>query len=226
VIPRLQADGHERQVRAVVHRALAHECHGDRDVEALREGPKRRRGAAPQDAVAGEHDRPLRGRDQARGVLDGLVGRLRKVGAAGLQRPGPVARIEHSRRDVLGDFDVGRPRLREGGDPEGLPDDLGDRRDVLEAGVPLRDRPEHLDDVDDLVGLLVELVGRGLPRDRDHRRTVQVRVSDARQEVRGARAQRRQRHRRATSEPAVDVGHERGALLVTGRDMADGARPR
>ena len=27
--------------------------------------------------------------------------------------------------------------------------------------------------------------------------------------------------RRSTGEPAVDVGHERGALLVAGRDVAD-----
>ena len=97
---------------------------------------------------------------------------------------------------------------------------------ALDPGVPLRDRPEHVDDVDDLVRLLVERLGRGLAGDRDDRRAIEVRVGDPGQEVRRARAERGHRDGRAAGEPAVDVGHERGALLVTGRDMADRLGPR
>src|SRR3546814_2048126 len=43
--------------------------------------------------------------------------------------------------------------------------------------------------------------------------------------VRRARAEGCHRHGRAAGEPAVDVGHERGALLVPGRDVPDAARP-
>ena len=38
--------------------------------------------------------------------------------------------------------------------------------------------------------------------------------------------ERRHRDRGAPGEPAIDVGHERGALLVAGRDVPDGLRAR
>ena len=60
-----------------------------------------------------------------------------------------------------------------------------------------------------------------LARQRDHRGTIEEGVGDARHEVGGARSQGGHGHGAATGEPAVDVGHERGALLVTGRDVAD-----
>ena len=105
--------------------------------------------------------------------------------------------------------------------PERLGDDLGDRARDLDPCRPLRDRLEHPRDVDVLVRLLVDLVDPGLPGERDHRRAVEVGVGDAGDEVRRARPQRRHRDRAAAGEPAVDVGHERGALLVAGRDVAD-----
>ena len=96
----------------------------------------------------------------------------------------------------------------------------------LDALVPLGDRLEHAHDVDELVGLLVELVEGRLAGQRDHRRVVEVGVGDPGDEVRGARPERRHRHRRAAGQPPVDVGHERRALLVAGRDVADGGLPR
>ena len=128
---------------------------------------------------------------------------------------------ERGRRDVLGQLDVGRPGLLERRHPERLAHDLGDALGLLDPRVPLRDRLQHPHDVDDLVGLLVQL-GRGrLAGDRDHRRAVEERVGHAGDEVRGARAERAHRDGGTAGQPAMDVGHERRALLVAGRHVAD-----
>ena len=219
VVAGLEPDGHQRQVRPVVDRALAHERRRDRDVETAGEGAQLRRGAAAEHAVAGEDERSLGRRDQVGGVGDRLVGRL---GEVGLARARAAAR--RRRRRVAATFSgssmwVG-PGLLEDRDAERLADDLGDRLDPLDAGVPLRDRLDHPDDVDDLVGFLVELVGAGLAGDRDHRRPIEEGVGDAGDEVGRARPERRHRDRGAAGEPAVDVGHERRALLVAGGDVA------
>ncbi len=60
---------------------------------------------------------------------------------------------------------------------------------------------------------------------RDHRRVVEVGVGDPGHEVGGAGPEGRHRHRGAAGQAAVDVGHERGALLVARRDVADGVLP-
>ena len=135
---------------------------------------------------------------------------------------GASAAVDLGRRDVLGQLDVGRARASPAA-PPGTPwrRSRGSRPARSTRAVPLRDRLEHPRDVDVLVGLLVDLVDAGLPGDRDHRRAVEVGVGDARHEVRRARPERRHRDRAAAGQPAVDVGHERGALLVAGRDVAD-----
>ena len=73
---------------------------------------------------------------------------------------------------------------------------------------------------------LWSLLGRGLAGDGDDRRSVEVGVGDAGQQVGGAGPERRHGDGRATREPAVDIGHERGALLVAGGDVADRLGPR
>jgi hypothetical protein len=67
VIAGLEPHGKQRQVGAVVDRALAHERGGDRDVEAPREGAQLLGGAPPQDPVAGQDERP-RGPGDQRGA--------------------------------------------------------------------------------------------------------------------------------------------------------------
>ncbi len=198
-------------------------------VEAARQVAELGRGAPAQDPVAGEDDRPVRGRDQARRVVDRLVGRFGEVGATGGQRHGQrtaVGRRQRRRGEVLRQLDVGRAGLRQGRDAERLADDLGDGLDLLHAPVPLRHRFQHPHDVDDLVRLLVQLVGRRLPGDRHHRRPIEVGVGDTGDEVRRPRPEGAHRDRRPTGEAPVDVRHEGGALLVAGRDVADGFVPR
>ena len=153
---------------------------------------------------------------------DGLVGGLGEVGTPRGERHGrrPVRR-ERGGGDVLRQLDVRRPGLLQRRDPEGLAHDLGDELGLPDARVPLRDGLEHPHDVDDLVRLLVELGGRGLPGDRDHRRAVQECVRHARDEVRRAGTERPHRDCGAAGQSPVDVGHERRALLVAGRDVPD-----
>ena len=229
VVARLEPDGHERQVRPVVDGALAHERDRDRYVQTAGQRPQLRRRAAPQHPVAGQDDRPLGRGDQARRMVDGLVGRLGEVGVPRRQRHRrrpAIGRPDIGRGEVLGQLDVGRPGLLQHRDAERLAHDLGDRPDAIDPRVPLRDRLEHPHDVDDLVRLLVELARGGLAGDRDHRRPVEVGVGDAGHEVRRAGSERAHRDRGTTGQPAVDVGHERGALLVPGRDVADRLVPR
>ena len=120
---------------------------------------------------------------------------------------------------------MGRARLLELRDPERLAHDLRDGTRQLDPLVPLGHRLEHAHDVDELVRLLVQLVESGLAGDRDHRRVVEVRVGDPGHEVGRARPQGGHRHRGPTGQTPVDVGHERGALLVARGDVADGVLP-
>ena len=62
------------------------------------------------------------------------------------------------------------------------------------------------------------------PVSDDHRRAVQERVRDAGDEVGGAGPEGRHRNRAAPRQAAVDVGHERGALLMARGDVADALR--
>jgi hypothetical protein len=120
---------------------------------------------------------------------------------------GPAARQRRRRRagrgqDVLGQLDVGRARLLGLGDLEGLAHDLGDDLRAHHAGVPLRDRAEELDEVDALVGLLVQALEVGLAGQGHERRPVQQGVTDRRDEVHRPRSQRAEAHARAPGEPS------------------------
>ena len=121
---------------------------------------------------------------------------------------------------------MGRTRLLERRDPKGLPNDLRDCVHAFNARIPLGDGLEHADDVDDLVGLLVEFVRAGLSGDCDHRRPIEEGIRDPRQQVRRTRAQRCHGNARPAGQSPVDVRHEGCALLVAGRDMANRVGPR
>ena len=216
----LESDGHEREVAPIVDRALAHERDRDRHVEALGERPELGGGVPSENAVPGQDERASGPDQEPRRVGDRLVRRLGEVGPGRLDRARLVVHLRGGK--VLGKFDVGGAGLLQLRDPERLADDLRERADVLDALVPFRHRLEHPDDVDELVGLLVGLVGARLAGDRDHRRMVEEGIGDAGDEVRRAGPQGRHRDGRPSGEPAVHVGHERGALLMAGRDVGHG----
>src|SRR5262249_32650300 len=124
-------------------------------------------------------------------------------------------------RHVLGHLDVAGARLLRLGQLERLADHLGDDTGRLHARVPLGERPEVLDDVDPLVGFLVNAIAPGLAGERDQRRAVEVRVGDAGGQIRGARPERGQTDAGAPRQAPVGGGHERGPLLVARRDEGD-----
>jgi hypothetical protein len=109
---------------------------------------------------------------------------------------------------------VGRAGLLRLGDLERLAHHLGDHARRVQPRVELGDRPQHVDDVEVLVRLLVHALEVRLAGERDHRRAVQERVGDPGHEVGRPRPQRAEAHARRAGEPAVHVGHVRTALLV------------
>ena len=66
---------------------------------------------------------------------------------------------------------------------ESLADHLGNHGRRFQARVPLRQRAQVLDDVDVLVGLLVDAIAGGLTRDGHEGRAVKVGVGDTGGEV-------------------------------------------
>ena len=122
--------------------------------------------------------------------------------------------VDHVAHHVLGQLDVRRPRLLRLRDLERLAHDLGDHARRVQPRVPLRDRLEHRDDVDVLVGLLVHPLEVGLPGERDERGAVEERVGDRRDEVRRARPERAEADARAARQAPVHVRHVGAALLV------------
>src|SRR6266851_3047291 len=86
-------------------------------------------------------------------------------------------------RHVLGHLDVAGAGLLGLRELEGLADHLGNHGRRLQARVPLRQWPQVLDDVDVLVGLLVDAVPGGLARDGHEGGAVEVGVGYARGEV-------------------------------------------
>ena len=224
----LEPDRHQRQVRPVVHRALAHERGGDGDVETAREGAKVGRRATTQDAIAGQEDRPLRGGQQARGVGDRLVGRFGEVGPAGDERcrtavvgagTAIAARFSGSSMWVGPGFSsvATRNALRT---ISGMASMRSTRVFHLVTGSIIRTMSTTW------WASLWSLSDRGLAGDRDHRRPVEVGVGDPVTRFVAPGPERRHRDRGAPGEAAVDIRHERRALLVAGGDVADGRASR
>ena len=222
VVARLQAHRPERARVLVVEHPLAHERLGDAD--AGRVGERAQRGGRPGagDAVAGEHDRMPGRADLADRRVQLLGARLGPPPAAARrQRLG----VDRRRHHVLGELDVGRARLLRLRDLERLADHLGDHARRVQPRVELRHRPQHVDDVDVLVRLLVHALEVGLAGQHDHRRAVQERVGDTGHEVRRARAERAQADAGGAGQTAVHVGHVRTSLLVAHGHELD-RRPR
>ena len=79
------------------------------------------------------------------------------------------------------------------------------------------------DEIQVLVTLLVHPRCRRLTGDRHQRRPIHVGVGDAGHEVRRTGTECGQTHSRTSGQPAVDVGHEGGSLLVARGHEADRA---
>ena len=215
---RREPDGGPRQRVIGRDRPLRHEGGDHRHLCPL--GERRQLPGRP----AADHAVP-RENQRSRGPIDD-VGRARERRSVRRRPAGAVGEerlaLGGALGDILGQFEVAGARLLFLRALERLAHGFGHDRARLDAGVPLRERPEHVDDIDVLVRLLVEQVPGQLARDRHDRRTVEVRIGQAGREVRGARPERGQAHARATGQTTPDVRHERRRLLVPDRNERDG----
>ena len=214
---RAQADRVQAVIRIHVDTALRHERRYDTDACLVAQRSELLARAAADAAVAGDDDRALRGLQHVERSVDDLVVGHGTPEALRRQR----LRLRLVLCDVLRQLDVHGAGLLGPREPHGLPDDLRDGLGIQYRRRPLGHRREHADDVHDLVRFLVQAIGRALPGQHEHRRAVHVRVGDAGDQVRRAGTQRAQCAGRVAGQPAVDLGHERGALLVARQDELD-----
>jgi hypothetical protein len=196
-------------------RALGHERGRHGQVQPFDELPQRSARIAADDAVARHHEGPLRGRDHLGGLRD-LV--RRRIGERRRLRLEGREILHLLLGHVLGQLEEAQSRLLGLGHLEGLAHDLGDDLGPPDLGRVLRDRLEHLHQIEVLVALLVHAAGVGLARDRDDRGAVHVGIGDAGHQIAGARPQGGEAHAGAAGQAAVDVRHEGGCLLVARQD--------
>ena len=207
----------QRQRVVVGEHALAVEGGRHRDAQRLGEAAQGRARPGPRGAVAGQHDRAGRRAQQRRRPLDLPAGRLVRPRHVHRQRLALRRGLLH----VLRDGQVDRPRPLGLGQLERLADHLRHRAGRRHQRGPLGDRREHRHQVHALVRLLEAAVHADLRRQRDQRRGVGGRVGGAEQQVDRAGAERGRAHPGAAGQPAVDLGHERRALLVPGQHVPD-----
>ena len=208
----------QRQRVVVGEHALAVERGRHRDAQHLGEAAQGRARPGARGAVAGQHDRASRRTQQRRRPLHLPAGRL--VGPRHVHRQRLTLR--RGLLHVLRDGQVDRARPLGLGQLERLADHLGHRARRRHQRRPLGDRGEHRHQVDALVRLLEAAVHADLRRQRDQRRGVGGRVRGAEQQVDRPGAERGRAHPGAPGQPAVDLGHERRALLVAGQHVPDG----
>jgi len=134
----------------------------------------------------------MRSAVRAQRLVVGLAHRLRRALQAAAFTAGLAITSAGSSRCVA-------PGFFGGGHRERLAHRLGDRARVVDPRVPLGHGLHHLDDVDELVGLLVHARQVDLAGDRHDRRVVEIGVGDAGSQVGRPRAQRGQ------ADPALPV---------------------
>ena len=221
VVPGQHTDRQEVHGGRPRHRPFPHERMSDGDPQILGEETQFLGGPAPDHAVPGEHEWPVRLLNQVGGFLQtGSIGRW-TPDAFDWKRFGVRARLFIG--DVFGQLDVRRTGLLRLGQLERLPDDLWNRVRALDPCIPLGDWVKEAQDVDELMRFPMDPRQIGLCGDRDERCSIEERVGHARDEVRRTGSQRRNADARMGREPSLDIRHERGGLFVAREDEADGA---
>ena len=203
--------------------ALAVEGRRHREAELLGEAPQRVAGTGAGCSVPGQDDRPLARVEDGPGPLDLRRRRLVRPGCVDVQRPQPIRDLGYL--DVLGDTEVDGAGPFGLGQLERLADHLGYRAGAQNQVRPLGHRGEHRDQIDALMGLLVDPAQPDLRRQGDQRRAVGIGIGRAQEQVDRARSECGRADAGPTSDAAEDLGHERRRLLVPHQHVADG-RPR
>ena len=99
-----------------------------------------------------------------------------------------------------------------------LSNDLGDRVCTTNRYSPLGNRFEHTNHIHYLVRLFMQTVSRALPCQYQHGCVVHVTVCHTRDQVRCTRTQSSKTTCRISSQPTIDLRHERGTLFMPGQD--------
>ena len=146
---------------------------------------------AAQAAAAGQDGDLRAGVDDAGGLPatgrpPGRTGcRPSRLAVVGDVVAGTLGRRRRQFLDVFGDADVGDAAAREGG-ADGLIDDVGEVGRPHHALAVDGHVHEQLDEVHVLLVVRVDQVGEGVPRDRQHRLAVALRVVEAVEQVNSA----------------------------------------
>ena len=127
--------------------------------------------------------------------------------------------------NVLGQVDVGGTRLSFFGVLERQPDDLAYRVRADDLFGTLGDGLKHGGQIQILVAGQLHPVGAHLPRDGHQRRTIQISICHARDQVGGTGAQRGQADTGPPGQTAIDIRHKGRALLMTHRNKTNFAVP-
>ena len=217
VVLALQADG-EQAVRIIQrHRPLAHEGVDHGYAGLARQPSQLLAGTLSDRTVAGEDQRAFGLGDQLDHPRHRLVVGARPAGADGAHR----RQIDRPLGDILGQLDDTGAGLFGMRQLERLSYDLRHRLLVANGRRPLGDRPHHGNRIHVLVALLVQPGGRALADNADQRGSVHVGIGNAGHQIGRPRPQRRQTDPGLAGQPAIDIRHEGGGLLVPAKDEID-----
>ncbi len=210
VIAFRECRGAEIEVRAAGHRALAHLGVEEGNAGAAHEVGQRVDEARPVAGGADHDQRTFCFQDHRCGSI--------QRGGRGHR---PVDRMRGQQRgvglfggDVLGQFEMHRPRPLLHRDAEGIAHHRGDRGGGYDLPRHLGQRAHRADDIDDLEARLPRALDRLLAGEHQHRHGAEMGIGRCRGEIQRAGSKRRQANAGLTGQAAVGRRHEGRRLLV------------
>ena len=232
----MHADQARGQLIAAAEAARAHQRDGDGGVDLIGKGFKFDVRAAAHHAAAADQQRLLGFVDHLDQAVDVAVIRLRRAEVLGgalhqLAQPAAGAVLAARQRrilrefggDVLGNVQQHRAGAAAARDGERLADGVGQFIDAAHEVVALRDRHRHAGDVDLLKRVLAQQARADVAGDAHDGRGVHIGGGDAGDQVRRARAGRREADAHLARRARIAVRRVAGALFVRGQDVPDAA---
>ncbi len=202
--------------------AQTQQCAGHGRLCAFGEFQHLAHGAADEDAVTGQDDRPLGGVDQFQRGLQ-----IRRHGA----QVGPIAGDLHrtvivfpfdlGHLGILGNIDQHRSRPAGRGDKKGFFDGRGDFAGVRDQVIVLGDGKGDAGNIRFLKSIIADQRADHLPGEKNHRDGIHLGGGNARDQVGGAGAGSGQRYTHQSRGAGVAVGHVRSTLFVAGQYMVN-----
>ena len=211
----------QEQRISLVDDPFAHLRRDERDASLVDELPQH---VARQLAIGAGADQQ-QGRLGGSNHLDGGANRLLFGDRSPDEAGGNRFLVDFLGGDVFGQFEMHRARLLFLGQAKRFADPRRDVGSADELPRVLRQRPHHVDDVDDLKLALLARLDRLLPGDHQHRHAAELGVGGRRDEVGRPGPERGKTDARLAGQSSVRRRHETGGLFVPGQDQPD-TRPR